>query len=40
LAVHVTTEAIIAAHHFSIIGAFQHGQQEFFTATRLTGTAA
>ena len=34
----VTTEGITTAHHFSIIPALQHGQQEFYSVTQLHGT--
>jgi hypothetical protein len=39
VAVPVTTEGITTAHHFSLAPAFNHGQQEFYTVTRLHGTA-
>lgn len=34
----VSTDGITTAHHFSIIAAFDHGQQEFYSVTPLTGT--
>jgi hypothetical protein len=39
VAVPVTTEAITTSHHFSLVQAFNHGQQDFYTVTKLTGTA-
>ena len=38
--VNVVTEAITTAHHFSVIPAFMHGQQEHYSVTSLTGTAS
>ena len=35
----VTTEGITTGHHFSLLRVFQHGQQEHYTVTRLTGVA-
>ena len=35
----VTTDGITTVHHFSLLPAFQHGQQEFYTVTQLQGTA-
>jgi hypothetical protein len=34
----VSTYGITTAHHFSIVPAFQHGQQESYSVTALTGT--
>jgi len=34
----VTTEGITTAHHFSVVQALQHGQQEFYSVTQLHGT--
>src|SRR6516225_6969204 len=34
----VSTYGITTAHHFSIVPAFQHGQQEFYSVTALNGT--
>ena len=34
----VSTDGITTAHHFSILQAFQHGQQDFYNVTPLTGT--
>jgi len=34
----VTTEGITTAHHFSVVPALQHGQQEFYSVTQLHGT--
>lgn len=39
VAVPVSTDAITTGHHFSLFPAFNHGQQEFYTVTALTGTA-
>ena len=39
VAVPVSTDAITTRHRFSIIPAFNQGQQEFYTVTALTGTA-
>lgn len=39
IAVPVSTDAITTAHHFSVVPAFNNGQQEFYTVTALTGTA-
>jgi hypothetical protein len=38
-AVPVTTDGITTAHHFSLVPAFDHGQQEFYTVATLHGTA-
>jgi hypothetical protein len=35
----VTAEGITTVHHFSLVPAFQRGQQEFYTVTSLQGTA-
>jgi len=35
----VSTDGITTAHHFSLLPAFQHGQQEFYSVTPMTGTA-
>ena len=35
----VSTDGITTAHHFSILPAFQHGQQDFYTVTPMSGTA-
>jgi len=34
----VSTYGITTAHHFSVVPAFQHGQQEFYSVTALSGT--
>ena len=39
VAVPVTTDAITTMHHLSLVPAFQRGQQDTYTITRLTGTA-
>ena len=39
VAVPVATDGITTAHHFSLVPAFNHGQQEFYTVTKLHGTA-
>ena len=36
----VTTDGITTHHHLSLVPAFQHGQQDFYSVTRLHGTAA
>jgi len=35
----VSTDGITTAHHFSLLPAFQHGQQDFYSVTPLNGTA-
>src|SRR5215469_5576113 len=35
----VSTDGITTAHHFSLVPAFQHGQQEFYSVTPMTGLA-
>jgi hypothetical protein len=35
----VSTEGITTNHHFSLLPAFQHGQQDFYSVTALNGTA-
>ena len=39
LQVHITTEGITTLHRFSIVPALNQGQTEFYTVTKLTGTA-
>jgi hypothetical protein len=39
-AVPVTTDGVTTLHRFSTVLALQHGQQEFYTVTRLQGTAS
>jgi hypothetical protein len=34
----VSTDGISTSHHFSILQAFQHGQQEFYSVTPMNGT--
>jgi hypothetical protein len=36
----VVTDGVTTHHHLSLVPAFQHGQQDFYTVTRLRGTAA
>jgi hypothetical protein len=36
----VMTDGITTIHHLSLVTAFQHGQQDSYTVTRLYGTAA
>jgi hypothetical protein len=36
----VVTDGVTTVHHMSLVSAFQHGQQDFYTVTRLQGTAA
>ena len=38
--VRVVTEGITTAHHFTLVPAFMHGQQEHYTVTSLTGFAS
>ena len=35
----VVTDGITTVHHLSLVPGFQHGQQDFYTITRLHGTA-
>ena len=35
----ITTEGVTTVHHLSLVPAFQHGQQDFYTVTTLHGTA-
>lgn len=39
VAVPVATDGITTVHHLSLVPGFQHGQQDFYTVTRLRGTA-
>jgi hypothetical protein len=36
----VSTDGITTAHHFSVVQAFDHGQQESYGLTPLTGTGS
>jgi hypothetical protein len=36
----VVTDGISTVHHLSLVPGLQHGQQDFYTVTRMTGTAA
>ena len=36
----ISTDGITTAHRFSIVPAFNHGQRNSYTVTRMTGTAA
>jgi hypothetical protein len=38
-AVPVVTDGITTIHHFSLVPAFQHGQQDFYSVVPLTGLA-
>ena len=40
MSVPISTEGITTVHRFSVIPVLNHGQQEFYTVTPLTGTAS